>query len=329
MKRLYITTFFFFLLFILIAGIVLISQNNEQKPQNEDYHKAFSGSYALYSPPLPDSLSFAGESVPLNQYHIREALDRELLVNVYWQSNVLLYIKRAYRYFPVIEAVLKENNLPDDFKYLAVIESGLTNVVSPSKAEGFWQFLKTTGTSFGLEITPEVDERYHLAKATKAACDYLKNSYKLHGSWTAAAAAYNMGDGGYKRTVTAQKTTAYWDLHLNAETARYVYRILAVKLIFENPERYGIKLRLKDLYQPIPCKILKVDTGIVNLVDFALQQGIDYKTLKDFNPWLRGTSLTNKTNKTYEISIPKKEYLSYLKQIEAIEQHELYKGEKP
>lgn len=328
MKRFYICTGIICMLFFIITGIVFISQTTEQKPQNEDYHKAFSSTYALYSPPLPDSLSFADENVPLDQYHVREALDREILVNVYWQSNLLLCVKRAYRYFPVIEPILKENKLSSDFKYLAIIESGLMNVVSPSKAEGFWQFLSATGTSFGLEINNEVDERYHLEKATQAACDYLKNSSKMHGSWTAAAAAYNMGDGGYKRTSSSQKTNTYWDLNLNAETARYVYRILALKLIFENPEKYGIKLRLKDLYQPIPCDKIKVDTSISNLTDFAIQQGISYKTLKDFNPWLRGTSLTNKLNKTYEISIPKKEYLSYTKQIEAINQYELYTGEK-
>jgi membrane-bound lytic murein transglycosylase D len=300
----------------------------KQKPQNDDYQKAFSATYALYAPPLPDSLIFAGEHVPLNQYDVREALDKELMVNLYWQSNLLLYVKRAYRYFPIIEPILKENGLPDDFKYLALIESGLTNVVSPSNAAGFWQFLKTTGATYGLEITSEVDERYNLEKATKAACVYLKNSYTSQGSWTAAAAAYNMGDGGYKRSASSQKTSSYWDLYLNAETARYVYRILAVKIIFENPDIYRIKLRYKDLYQPIPVNKIKIDTTICNLVDFALQQGIDYKTLKDFNPWLRNSALTNKSRKTYEISIPKKDYLFYSQQIENIPQFELYSGEK-
>ena len=168
--------------------------------------------------PLPNSFSFANEPVPLDKYDVREALDREVLVNVYWQSNLLLYFKRAARYFPIIEPILIENNVPIDFKYLAVIESGLANVVSPSNAVGFWQFLKVTGESFGLEINSNVDERYHLEKASKAACDYLKNSYSIHGSWTAAAAAYNMGDGGFKRMTTQQKTLSYWNLLLNTET---------------------------------------------------------------------------------------------------------------
>lgn len=328
MKPLYRYSLIVSILVAIVFGILLLSQTLEQKPENEDYNKAFSSMYSVYAPPLPDSLTFAGEQVPMDEYDVREAVDRELMTNLYWQSNLLLYFKRAYRYFPIIEPILKENGLPDDFKYLAVIESGLTNVVSPSNAAGFWQFLKTTGTIHGLEITNEVDERYHLEKATKAACTYLKNSYASQGSWTGAAAAYNMGDGGFKRSTTNQKTKSYWDLYLNSETARYVYRMLAVKILFENPEKYGIKLRLKDLYQPIPCYKISVDTSISNLVDFSIQQGVDFKTLKAFNPWLRNCALTNKNHKTYEITLPKKEYLFYSKQIENIQQFELYKGEK-
>ncbi len=316
------------LFFTVIIGLLLIAQTVEKKIDDKDYQQTFTMSYILHSPPLPDTLFLANEFIPLDKYDVREALDREILVNVYWQSNLLLYFKRANRYFPIIEPILKENNIPNDFKYLAVIESGLANVVSPSNAVGFWQFLKATGESFGLEINNDVDERYHLEKSTKAACEYLKKSYALHGSWISAAAAYNMGDGGFKRSVASQKTSSYWNLMLTMETARYVYRILAVKLLFENPEKYGIKLRYKDLYQPIPCHKVKVDTSISNLVDFAILQGIDYKTLKDFNPWLRSNSLYNKSAKTYEISIPEIAYLSYQKQIENIQQFDLYKGEK-
>jgi hypothetical protein len=316
------------IVFSIIIGLLLIAQTIEKKIEDNDYQQAFTTSYLLFSPPLPDSFSFANEPVPLDKYDVREALDREVLVNVYWQSNLLLYFKRAARYFPIIEPILKENNVPIDFKYLAVIESGLANVVSPSNAVGFWQFLKVTGESFGLEINSNVDERYHLEKASKAACDYLKNSYSIHGSWTAAAAAYNMGDGGFKRMTTQQKTSSYWNLLLNTETARYVYRILAVKLLFENPEKYGVTLRYKDLYQPIPYHKIKVDTSIANLTDFAIAQGIDYKTLKDFNPWLRSNTLPNKSTKVYEITIPEIPYLSYQKQIENIRQFDLYKGEK-
>lgn len=311
---------------IVVLAIVFWCYTGEQKPENEDYKKAFNDNYALYSPPIPDSLNFAGEEVPLDVYYVREALDKELLVNVYWQSNLLLLIKRAYRYFPIIEPILKANNLPDDFKYLAVIESGLCNVVSPANAAGIWQFIKTTGLNYQLEINDEVDDRYHLEKATEAACRYLKKSYQLHGSWTAAAAAYNMGDGGYKKSTANQSTSVYWDLYLNAETARYVYRILAIKIIFENPQAYGVKLRLKDLYQPVPVHMISVDTAIPNLSNFALQQGINYKLLKEFNPWLRGTSLSNKSRKTYRIAIPDKQYLSYRYSISKMEQHRLYSG---
>lgn len=313
---------------IVVLALVFWCHTGDQQPENEDYNKAFKDNYVLYSPPIPDSLCFAGEEVPLDVYYVREALDRELLVNVYWQSNLLLLIKRAYRYFPIIEPILKTNGLPDDFKYLAVIESGLCNVVSPANAAGIWQFIKTTGLNYQLEINDEVDERYHLEKATKAACSYLKKSYQMHGSWTAAAAAYNMGDGGYRKSTANQSTSVYWDLYLNAETSRYVYRILAIKLIFENPQKYGVKLRLKDLYQPIPVHMLTVDSAISNLSNFALRQGINYKLLKEFNPWLRVNTLTNKTRKTYQIAVPDKEYISYRKSIEKIEQHRLYTGEK-
>lgn len=326
MKRKHLLVFILPFIAIVVLAIVFWCYTGEQKPENEDYNKAFKDNYALYSPPIPDSLNFAGEEVPLDVYYVREALDKELLINVYWQSNLLLLIKRAYRYFPIIEPILKANNLPDDFKYLAVIESGLSNVVSPANAAGIWQFIKTTGLNYQLEINDEVDERYHLEKATEAACRYLKKSYQLHGSWTAAAAAYNMGDGGYKKSTANQSTSVYWDLYLNAETARYVYRILAIKIIFENPQAYGIKLRLKDLYQPIPVHMIIVDTAISNLSNFALQQGINYKLLKEFNPWLKSTSLINKSRKTYKIAIPDKQYLSYRYAISKIEQHRLYSG---
>ena len=298
----------------------------EKEVSQEDYNEAFAHNYHLYSPPIPPSVSFAGEVVPIERYDVRESLDRELLVNVYWQSNLLLYCKRAARWFPVIEPILKANNIPDDFKYLALIESGLMNVTSPAKASGFWQFLKETGISFGLEINDEVDERYHLEKATEAACKYLKNSYKQHGSWVLAAAAYNMGDGGLKKNIAKQQNSSYWDLLLNEETSRYIYRILAAKIILSNPQQYGIRLRMIDLYQPIEPSIqLQVDTSINNLVDFAIQQGTTYKQLKNFNPWLRSDKLTNKTGKTYIILIPNEKQLLYEWQIRNINPNNMFK----
>jgi hypothetical protein len=303
---------------VLLCFLVFVASTPEKEVSQDDYKEVFSSHYQLYSPPIPSEVAFAGEVVPIERYDVREALDRELLVNVYWQSNLLLYCKRAHRWFPVIEPILKANGVPEDFKYLALIESGLMNVTSPAKASGFWQFMKETGIHFGLEINEDVDERYHLEKATEAACKYLKSSYKQHKSWVLAAAAYNMGDGGVKKNTAKQQNSSYWDLQLNEETARYVYRILAAKIIFSDPQQYGIRLRIIDLYQPIAPTTLQIDSTINDLVDFAIQQGITYKQLKDFNPWLRSGKLTNKEKKTYNILIPSRKQLLYEEQIKGI-----------
>ncbi|MDR1878018.1 MAG: lytic transglycosylase domain-containing protein [Bacteroidales bacterium] len=304
--------------FLLITGVcfLLLSISSPEKSlTTTQIDSVFASGYHLSSPPLPNKLQFAGEDVPVDYYDVREALDRELLINVYWQSNILLYCKRAYRYFPVIEPILKAEGIPDDFKYLALIESGLLNVVSPAKAAGIWQFMKETGISCGLEISEDVDERYHLEKATFAACKYLKQSYNQHGSWTLAAAAYNMGDGGVKRVTTGQQTTSYWDLLLNDETARYVYRILAAKIILSNPKDYGIHLRMEDMYQPLSVKSITVDTSIADLVSFARSWNISYKEFKSLNPWLRTDKLTNKLNKSYNLVVGQPKYRSYRNQI--------------
>lgn len=287
-----------------ITCFILISHCTGTTPEDEDYNKAFNNAYGLYAPPIPDSLTFCGEAVPIDRYDVREALDRELMVNTYWQSNILLYCKRAYRYFPIIETILQEQGVPEDFKYLALIESGLTNVVSPAKAAGYWQILKSTGINYGLEITEEIDQRYSVEASTLAACKYLKNSYRQHGSWTAAAAAYNMGDGGYRRNASTQHTSCYWDMLLNSETARYVYRILAAKIILSDLPAYGIHLRAKDMYPVLPFHTITIDTSVNNWVNFAIEQGISYKQLKDYNPWIRATQLTNKIGKTYTLKIP-------------------------
>ena len=308
-----------------VAALMLSGRLLPQGSEPEQMH-SFSEHYQLYSPPIPDTLTFAGEEVPLDRIDVREALDRELLVNDYWQSNLLLLVKRANRWFPVIEPVLAKNGVPDDFKYLAVIESGLMNVVSPAKAAGFWQFLKQTAQSYGLEVNDNVDERYDAAKATEAACAYLKAAKGQCGSWTAAAAAYNMGNGGYSRAAAAQQTGLYWDLYLNAETARYVYRILAVKVIFQNPEQYGLRLRQRDLYPPLAYDTLQVDTAIADLRRFALQQGVSYKWLKEANPWLRGTSLPNPSKKRYGLLLPKKGEMSYRRQLQQMTPDAKFKG---
>lgn len=260
--------------------------------------------YKVVSIPTPTELKFAGEDVPLDIIDVKEKLDRELHVNSYWHSNTFLSLKRAHRWFPVIEPILKENGIPDDFKYLAVIESGLTNAVSPAGATGYWQFMKETGKNYGLEITSEVDERYHVEKATKAACDYLTDAYMKYGSWSLVAASYNMGMGGVDKQLSRQKVDSYWDLLLNQETARYVYRIMAMKEVLSNPEAYGFVIDESELYTPYQTNMVEISKGESDLAQFALDQGINYKILKTLNPWLRKSSLTNSAGKTYELKMP-------------------------
>ena len=253
---------------------------------------------------IPQDLTLAGEAVPIGQIDVREKLDRELIVNTYWHSNAMLMMKRAHRWFPVIEPILEQEGLPDDFKYLAVIESGLTNAVSPAGATGFWQFLKSTGRKYDMEVNEQVDERYHLEKATRGACAYLKSMHVKYGSWALAAASYNMGPGALDNRLTEQKVDTYWDLLLNAETGRYVYRILAVKQLLADPTAYGFMLDESDLYPPYQTVGVKITSSIPNLADWALEQGINYKILKTLNPWLRANSLTVSSGKSYVIQLP-------------------------
>ena len=260
--------------------------------------------YKIISLPIPDTLDFAGEKVPLNIFYVKEALDKELSVNTYWHSSTLQLIKRTHRWFPMIEEILKRNNIPDDFKYLAVIESGLKNVTSPSGAKGYWQIMKATAKEYGLEVDKDVDERYNVRKSTEAACEYLNHANENFSSWTLAAASYNAGITGILKQMKKQKESSYYDLLLNDETARYIYRILAVKLIFEDPEAYGFYLEEKDCYQPIPAKTIEVKTKVDSWADFAAEQGISYKLLKTLNPWLRQKDLKNRKKKTYLIEIP-------------------------
>jgi hypothetical protein len=261
--------------------------------------------YAVFSLDIPAEVDFAGERVPLEELDIRENLDRELLVNTYWQSQTLLFIKRANRFFPVIEPILKKYGIPDDFKYLAVAESGLTNAVSPSNAVGFWQILEGTAKDYGLIVNEEVDERYHLEKSTEVACKYLLESHKKYTNWTLTAASYNAGRKGVDRQIERQKELDYYDLLLGDETGRYIYRILSFKLIMENPADYGFFLGENHLYPQIPYYEVTVDGKVDNFADFAKRYGISYKTLKWMNPWLRDSFLTNASGRTFYIKIPK------------------------
>lgn len=266
--------------------------------------KNTSDSYEIKALKIPNNLNFAGESIPLHKPDVRERVDKELLVNTYWQSNALLLIKRSHKFFPIIEPILEKHGIPNDFKYLAVIESGLQNVTSSAGAKGFWQLMPDTAKERGLEVNDNVDERYHLEMATEAACNYLIDSKELFGTWTLAAAAYNAGNRGITRNMEKQKVDNYYDLLLSSETQRYVPRIIAIKEILSHPEKYGFIYDNEDLYTLTKTKNVKVDTVISNIALFSLQLECNYKELKRENPWLRENKLNNKSRKEYTIKIP-------------------------
>ncbi len=285
-------------------GIELFSFSTSSAESDVEHQRVFNDNYKVFSLTLPNELSFCGEQVPMERLDVRERLDRELLVNTYWQSNTLLAHKRTARWFHLIEEVLRREGVPEDMKYLAVVESGLMNVVSPAGATGYWQFLKETAISHGLEVNNEVDERYHVERATEAACRYLKEAYRRHGSWALAAAAYNLGQAGVDKQLTRQKQQNYFELQLPEETSRYVFRILAMKEIIRDPERYGFHLRAKDLYPPYVTRSVEVNGPIEDLADFAIRHNTNYRTLKLLNPWLRDVKLTNREGRTYNILLP-------------------------
>lgn len=291
-----------------VSGLLIFAV--QDAISDENLEKKIINDYNVYALNIPENLDFSGETMPLNNPDILERMDRELLVNTYWQSNGLLMFKRANKYFPIIEPILAENGIPDDFKYLTVIESGLTNAVSPANARGFWQIMKATGKENGLEININVDERYHLEKATEAACKYLLEAKEKFDSWTLAAAAYNAGITGISKRLKSQSVTDYYDLLLGEETGRYIFRIVALKEILNNPDKYGFNFRYKDLYSSIPTYTVSVDTVVTDFVAFSKQFGINYKILKLHNPWLREAHLNNKTRKQYEIKIPKEGFYS-------------------
>jgi hypothetical protein len=254
-------------------------------------------------PVRPQSISFAGEVAPLDKHYVLERLDRELLVNNFWHSNSILVLKRAAKYFPIIEPILQENGIPDDFKYLAVIESGLTQVTSPVGAEGFWQFMPQTARDFGLEVNGDIDERLNLIKATESAAAYLTVAYAEFGNWTLAAAAYNAGVQRIKTSLGKQQTNSYYDLFLNEETSRYMYRMLATKLIFESPESYGFVIPKAQTYPFPKNKLVKVSISPIDWVAFAQSQNMSYADLREMNPWIKGYQLSNRNNKVYEVRV--------------------------
>ncbi|MPM39688.1 hypothetical protein SDC9_86322 [bioreactor metagenome] len=294
-------------LLIVVAGaqIFMFSKvGNISRNPDDRYFSMSRQTVKVFQPYIPESLTFCGENVPIDNLIVRERLEREILANMYWHSHTLLLLKRSGRYFPVIEPLLKSNGVHDDIKFLAMCESELTNAVSPAGAKGFWQFLAKTGAEYGLEINQNVDERNNLELATVAACKYIKSSLTKFGTYSMAAASYNMGSGGLQQKVSEQKTSDYYSLYLNDETSRYVYRILALKLIFSDPLTYGFFIRNKDIYQPVEVKYVTVNSTISDLAVWAKENGISYLELKYFNPWLISNTLPVVSGKSYRIAVP-------------------------
>ncbi len=301
---------FIVLVAVVIIGIFFMYADRTIKKEDTnqnvsiDTSKSTSETYQIKALKIPKNLTFADEKVELYKTDIKERIDRELLINTYWQSNALLWFKRTHKYFPVIEPILKEKGVPNDFKYLAVIESDLRNVTSPAGAKGMWQMLKDAARENGLEVNDNVDERYDLEKATRAACDYLIKAKNRLGSWTLAAASYHAGNYGIEKKLNEQKVDNYYDVLVGENTERYIPRIVAAKEILSNPEKYGFQFDEEDLYTMKPTYTVKVDTSITNIALFAIKFNTNYKELKMHNPWLRENKLNNKSRKMYEIKIP-------------------------
>ena len=290
-------------IFILIAFMAInvpSSLNAQALPTNFSTHE------------VPSNVTFCGKDIDLTRFDRYERMDRELLAFTYMHSTSIQMIKKANRYFPIVEPILKANGIPDDFKYLMVIESNLNpNARSSAGAAGLWQFMQTTGREYGLEVNKNIDERYHVEKATEAACKYLKDAYDKYQDWIAVAASYNAGQARISTQFEKQQVDDMLDLFLVEETARYVYRIIAAKIMFSNPSAFGFRLRTKDLYMPIPYKEVTVNTGISNLAEWAKKQGITYALLKNMNPWLRDNFLQNVSKRTYTLKIPTAEGIKH------------------
>lgn len=288
-------------LFMLLSTLTMAAQNN-------------TGTTALSysSPQVPESIMFCGKEIDLTRFDRHERMDRELLAFTYMHSTSLQTIKRANRYFPIVEPILKEHGIPDDFKYLMAIESNCSPLArSHVGASGLWQFMQTTGREYGLEVNKNIDERYHVEKSTVAACKYIKNAYAKYNDWIAVAAAYNGGQARIAKQMESQQIDETLDLYLVEETARYVYRIIAAKIMFSNPAAFGFRLKASDLYMQVPYQEITVTTGITNLAEWAKKQGTTYALLKNLNPWLRDNFLQNVSGRTYHIKVPIPEKMHY------------------
>ena len=302
---------------IALAALAVVAPSESVMALEPTHHNsAESVSYSkVQNPKIPSSLSFAGKRIDLDPSHMWERLDRELTAMAYTHGNTLLGIKRANRYFPVLAPILKKNGIPDDMIYLAVIESTLNpRALSPAKAGGLWQFMPSTAKEYGLEVNDYVDERYDPVKATEAACRYLKNAYSKYGNWESVAASYNGGQARISNELSAQGVGSAYDLYLADETMRYMFRLLAMKQIMEHPKEFGFRLTSDQLYQPMEYRVVEVSTPVDDWAAWAKQQGIDYMTLRENNPWIRAKSLPNKTSKTYLVNIPTKDSLSRSRQ---------------
>jgi membrane-bound lytic murein transglycosylase D len=309
---------YFFLIgvFAMIALIIIVTTiflNNNTTTASEFMDEDFPQGYKITSPEIPNYLEFAGEKIPTENFEVFERMDREFISNTYYHSATILALKRATRWFPVIEPILKKNNIPDDFKYLCVAESNMENVVSPAGATGFWQFMKEAGEKYDLEINSLVDERYDVWKSTDAACKYLKDSYEMFGSWTLSAASYNMGQDGVTLQMERQKAKDYFNLVINSETSRFVARIVALKYILQNPETYGYDIKDDEKYTPIEYYEIKLDSSVSDFSDYAKGLGINYFILKMYNPWLRDNYLTDNSKQVYMIKLPKEGSIEIIK----------------
>lgn len=293
---------FHLILMVIIPSFVAC--NNQQKTKVIRETKVVSeGHFTM--PEIPEEMTFCDESIDLRYFDVKERIDKELLVNTYYHSSTIQYFKRANRHFGQIEQILKEEGVPEDLKYLCLIESGLTQAVSPSGAKGFWQFMPAAAKEYGLTVNGEIDERYHVEKSTRAACSYLKDAYRKFNDWALTTSAYNRGMGGIKSDLEAQDVEEYVDLHLNRETSRYFFRILALKLIFESPESYGFHPDEMYLYEPWKTRKIEVTESISNLVSWAKDHGSNYHQLKVLNPWILSKSLTIRGNQSFTIELPK------------------------
>ena len=302
MRKIYLLSLV--LLFTAVVFFLFTFLSPDSVASNEGVFNENTHQCVVQSPAIPAKVDFAGEKAPLDVLSVKEKLDRELLVNTFFHSSTIQLIKRANRWFPVIEPILKKNNIPDDFKYLALIESGFQNNESPRGAAGFWQFMEKTAQEYKMEVNSYVDERYNVEISTQKACEYFLDSFEEYQNWTLVAAAYNAGKRRISESIEKQKTNDYYDLYLNDETSRYVFRILAIKTIFNDPLLYGFDIKKTDLYPVLITRDIAVDTAIGNLIDFALSQGISYRNLKELNPWFRANYLTNNSGKLYTIKLP-------------------------